>query len=113
MVTPTVRGTMYGPAIRGTMKVDGEAAAVLAALRAPEMPRAVVAAPIVVRRMSRLAIAGLVLAIVASPIGLVVSVIALGNLLSGRWRGRGENVALAGVVASVLMMTALVALLIG
>lgn len=121
------RGTMYGPAIRGTMRADPEMEAALRALRAPEIPRpppATAPAPLPLPLpppvtaplplplpTSRLAIAGLALAIPASPIGLVLSAIALGNLLAGRWRCRGENLALAGVVASVLAMTAMIALL--
>lgn len=115
-----VQGTLYGPAIRGTMQaVDGEA---LRRLVPPAVPRPVmvvdtrgiVSGMVEDERgrgpMSRLAIAGLVLAVPASPVGLVVSAIALGQILSGRCRGRGEGVALAGVVASVLMMTALVSI---
>lgn len=63
-------------------------------------------------RVSRVAIAGLVLAVMG-PVGLVVSMIALGKLVSGEWRCRGERVALAGMVASVLAITGLVVLLFG
>jgi|GEM_PF-3511819 len=113
---PVTRGTMYGPAIAGTLRVDERSAAVLAALHPPTLPRplplpappATHPAP---RPLSILAVVGLALAIPASPVGLVVSAIALGGLLSGRVRARGEHLALAGVVVSVLMLTAWIALL--
>lgn len=106
-----MRGTMYGPAINGTVRATDDEAAMLRALRAPAMPRPVVAAPPVLR-WSRLAIAGAALAVTLPPAGLVVSSIALAELLRGRVRARGENLALAGVVAAVLAITAWIAVLV-
>lgn len=109
--------TVYGPAVAGTVRLDERSAEILAALRAPSMPRpAPAAAPVsgmIDRRRdgSRLALLGLALALAAPPVGLVVSAVTLAKILGGRWQPRGSNLALTGVVAAVLALTAATALL--
>ncbi len=104
------RATVYGPAVLGTVQVDDpQTLAAIAALRAPAIPRPPpVAAP--PPRTSRLAVAGALLAIPLAPVGLVISAIALARILAARARLRGEALAVFGVAASVIAMTAALAI---
>ena len=95
--TPTtgdLRATVYGPAVVGTLQVtDPRAIASLAALRVPEIPRPP--------------------PIAAPPLGLIVSTIALIQILAARPRRRGEAVAVLGVAASVIALAAALAVALG
>ena len=121
--------TVYGPAVLGTMRVDDPAdVAALQRLRAPAMPRAApspyppmpvppppaVAGTIAPRRppMPELVALGAALAIVAAPVGLVVSTIALRRIVRADPRPAGELLALLSIAASVLTMLVLLVLVV-
>ncbi|MBK7076551.1 MAG: hypothetical protein IPH44_30090 [Myxococcales bacterium] len=115
--TPTtgdLRATVYGPAVVGTLQVtDPRAIASLAALRVPEIPRPPPIAAPPPPRTSRLAITGAALALPLPPLGLIVSTIALIQILAARPRRRGEAVAVLGVAASVIALAAALAVALG
>lgn len=110
-----LRATVYGPAVLATVQVhDPQAVAALAALPAPAVPRPVIAAPRAPSpRRARLATVGLVLAFVAPPLGLLVSAVALTQILEQRPRPPGEARAVLGVAVAVIALTAALALIAG
>lgn len=111
----SLRATVYGPAVAATARVDDPAAvAALAALPRPAIPRPVLTAPPAPPApRPRLAIAGLILSVMAPPIGLVVSAAALTRILERRPRPPGEALAVLGVAVSVIALAALWAVAIG
>ena len=110
------RATVYGPAVFGTVRVDDpRALAELRAARAPAVPaaapRAVASGQIVTAAAPtpRLAIVGLILALIVPPLGCVVSALALGRIVQGRPRPPGEALAGFGLALSVIAMTIAIA----
>jgi hypothetical protein len=112
-----LRATVYGPAVLATVQVqDPQAVAALAALAAPAVPRPVFAAPPAPPApppRARLATVGLVLAFALPPLGLLVSAVALTQILEARPRPPGEAHAVLGVAVAVIALTAALALVAG
>ena len=79
----------------------------------PEIPRPPPIAAPPLPRTSRLAITGAALALPLPPLGLIVSTIALIQILPAPPRRRGEAVAVLGVAASVIALAAALAVALG